>query len=78
MTTFQQVFSLGQRMSLAGSEARGSLYSDVPGGGWGLWGGASLFSEVQCILDDDHMGHHSLNRQTLQKTLPSSNLFGGR
>ena len=36
-------------------EARGSLYSEVPGlEGGRLWGGVS-----QCVLDDDYMGHPS-------------------
>ena len=39
-------------------------------------GVGSLYSEVQCIMGNGHMG--PVDRQTRVKTLPSRNFAGGR
>ena len=60
-----------------GAGTGGGLYNEVPcqeGVGTG-----ALYSEVQCIMGNGHMGPpFSDNRQTRLKTLPCRNFVNGR
>ena len=40
-------------------------------------GDGFLYSEVQCIMGNAHMGPQPVNRHTRPKTLPSRNFVGG-
>ena len=60
---FKQVSSDGHQTLLAGGWGSGHVQggAEVPcpeGGsqGWVGWGGGTLYSEFQCIMDNDHMG----------------------
>ena len=72
---FEQVFSGGHQVSPVGG--MGFLYSEVP-----YLGGGELYSPVQCIVTNGHMGLPSSpeqnDRQTTVETLPSCNFVGGR
>ena len=76
---FEQVFNDGHQMSLVG-EGKKTVRSHV-GGGLGS-GQMGLYSEVQCIMGNGHMGPpppycgHN-DGQTRLKTLPSRNFVGG-
>ena len=66
MNMYGQVSILGHQMSLAGGDKAEAHDSEVPRGGGGRAGGV-MFSEVQCILGNDHMGTApltSLDRMT--------------
>ena len=86
MNRFEQVSSDGHQMSPVGRGAepggsrvwRGARARGVPGPmGWRV-----LYSEVQSIMGNGHMGtphpHRHNDGQTRLKTLPSSNFVGAR
>ena len=89
---FEQVSSDGYQMSLAkGADRRRVSHVCCPGRGLGPVGVSclmsrreegpglgGLYSEVQCIKSNGHMGTPPVNRQTRVKTLPSRNSVDGR
>ena len=91
MNKFKQVFSDGYQMSLSGvagvqagggcpmSDVQRGLMSDVQEEiGARAWRWGVLYSEIQCIKSNSHMGTPPVNRQTRVKTLPSRNSVDGR
>ena len=53
MDTFEQVTSDDHKMSLAGGKIQAGGVQGLISRGWV---GARLYSEVQCIMGNDHMG----------------------
>ena len=76
---FEQVSSDGHQVSLAGGPLPGGPKIPCPGGAceWGLRLRGTLYSEVQYIMGNGHMGL-PMDIQTRMKTLPSRNFVGGR
>ena len=74
MNTFEQVFSDAHQILLAEGTGTGRVPCPMYGGlGWGSYVWKRLVSEVQCIMDNDHMGTHfpsaeQNDRQTSVKT----------
>ena len=64
---FKQVSGLDHKMSVAGGRT-GGLNVPCPG--------RAMYSEVQCIVGNGHMGPPCTDRQTRVKTLPSGNFVG--
>ena len=72
MNKFEQVFSDGHQMSLAGRQGPGRVGGPISGW-WGRDQGGPMYSEDQCIMDNVHMmtlpsPHGQADRHTRLKT----------